>query len=261
MCKMVIENGELKKFKDTDTDTVVTVPNGVHTIGCGAFAQCQSIQNIHLPEGLIRVGISAFENCRALKEIFLPSTVTLIEDQPFSSCVSLKKIEVQPGNKRFLSIDGILFSRDLTILLRYPSARCHTDYTIPQGVRTIADGAFQECSNLEALFTPDSVTKLGSESFGYCGKLHTVMLSNGITVIPYFAFSDCSNLKYIALPDNLKKIEEGAFSGTGLKYIQIPDAVEEIEFDAFADCLALDDVKVGLNTKMDTHAMHIYSDD
>ncbi|ADU27928.1 leucine-rich repeat domain-containing protein [Ethanoligenens harbinense] len=259
MCKMVIEDGVLKEYEGAKA--VVTVPNGVHTIGCRAFAQCDSIQSIHLPEGLTTIGIGAFENCKALREVFLPSTVTLIEDQPFSSCVSLKKIEVATGNKQFRSTDDILFSRDFTTLLRYPPARRYIDYTIPHGVRTIADGAFQECANLAALFIPCSVTKLGSESFCYCSQLHTVMLSSGITVIPYFAFSDCSNLEYIALPDNLKKIEEGAFSGTGLKYIQIPDTVEEIEFDAFADCLALDDIKVGSHTEMDTHAMHIYGDD
>lgn len=259
MCEMVIENGELKEYKGTEA--VISVPEGVHTISCRAFAHCDSIQSIHLPEGLTSIGIGAFENCKALKEVFLPSTVTLIEDQPFVSCHSLERIQVAPENKYFRSRDGILFNHDCTTLLRYPPKKRDSEYAVSDGVQRIANGAFESCSNIAVLSLPESVTTLGTESFCYCEALRTVKMSKSITVIPYFAFSDCCSLAYIALPDGLKKIEEGAFSGTGLNFVRIPDMVEAVEFDAFADCPNLKSLNVGPHTMVDEHAVFIYGDD
>ncbi|MDR2633509.1 MAG: leucine-rich repeat domain-containing protein [Treponema sp.] len=128
----------------------MTIPNSVTAIGYEAFSRCSSLKSITIPNSVTAIGDSAFFVCRSLVNIAIPASVTAIGDEAFAGCISLTSITVDPGNRQYISVNGILFSKDGTSILCYPPGNGFTSYTIPAGVTAIGEGAFSGCSSLSS---------------------------------------------------------------------------------------------------------------
>ena len=109
--------------------------------------------SITIPYGVTTIEDFAFADCRNLITIKLPATVTKLEREPFNSCDNLNSIEVEGENAEICSIDGILFSKDLSTLYAYPAGKSDTAYQVPDTVKVIALGAFRGCRNLFSRIT------------------------------------------------------------------------------------------------------------
>ena len=131
--------------------TLITIPNSVTTIGCYAFDGCSSLQSIDIPNSVTTIGYYAFGGCSSLPSINIPNSVTMIGNCAFCDCSSLQSINITKGNKHYESIDGILFSKDLTCILKLPERKKLKEYTIPNSVTTIGDSVFNECSSLQSI--------------------------------------------------------------------------------------------------------------
>ena len=84
---------------------------------------------------------------------------------------------------------------------------------MPDGVTSIGEYAFSDCSGLTSITLPDGVTSIGEGAFYDCSSLTGITLPDGVTSIVGFAFSDCSSLTSITLPDDVTSIGEDAFCG------------------------------------------------
>ncbi len=125
-------------------------PSGdaVVSIGTSAFLGNTTIKRVIFPSTLTSIGDYAFYGS-SLTYVEIPSGVKSIGEGAFSSCTSLEAISVDGGNKYYASIDGVLFSKDKSTLICYPSGRKNTSYTIRYGVGTISSAAFLNCAYLE----------------------------------------------------------------------------------------------------------------
>ncbi|MDD4097078.1 MAG: leucine-rich repeat protein, partial [Oscillospiraceae bacterium] len=112
----------------------------------------------------------ALVNGAAVTSISVPSTVTSIGDGVFSDCAILTAINVDAANTTYKSADGILFSKDGTVLLRYPAGKTG-NISIPSGVTSIGVEAFSGCAGLTSISIPESVTSIGDEAFSGCSNL------------------------------------------------------------------------------------------
>ena len=193
-----------------------------------AFRSCSGLTSVKLPSSLTSIGNSAFYNCSGLTgTLVIPSSVTSIGDSAFSSCDSLTSIEVDIDNKNYASEDGVLFNKDKTELIQYPTGNTRTTYQIPSTVSSIGSDAFSYCSGLTGtLVIPSSVTSIGSDAFSYCSSLESLDLSGctNLTSIGDNAFYDCSGLESLDLSGctKLTSIGEWAFySCRSLKSIKI----------------------------------------
>ena len=99
--------------------------------------------------------------------------MTNIGNYAFSGCDRLTNIDVSENNKSYTSVDGVLFNKNKTILIRYPVDK-YTNYTIPDGVTSIGVGAFSGCDSLTSITIPDSVTSIGKRAFFACNNLADV---------------------------------------------------------------------------------------
>ena len=97
--------------------------SGVTGIGDGAFACCSSLEAVRFPDSLEYIGEDAFASCEALTDVIIPENVTFIGSDAFGDCASLQSFTVEPRNPAFCSVEGILFSKDQTELIRYPQAK------------------------------------------------------------------------------------------------------------------------------------------
>ena len=191
----------------------IELPSSVTSIGSSTFEFCRSLSQINIPKGVTSIGKSAFFYCRSLSQIELPSSITSIEDSVFEGCSSLDEINVQEGNKNYSSVDGILFNKEKTKIIKYPQGKKETNYNIPEGVTSIGKYAFFECSSLSQINIPEGVTTIGDGAFRFCRSLSKIELPSSVTRIAGYAFNGCSSLTKIKLPSSVTSIEDSVFGG------------------------------------------------
>ena len=201
-------------FFDCESLTSVTIPNSVTNIGVYAFYGCKSLTSVTIPDSVISIGDYAFSYCESLTSVTIPNSVTSICSDAFSDCTSLKSIEVSDNNKNYSSVDGVLFNKDKTELIKYPSSKTDNTYEIPDSVTSIGAYAFQDCSRLTSVTIPNSVTSIGYGAFLGCSSLTSVTIPDSVISIGDYAFSYCESLTSVTIPNSVTGIGSNAFYKT-----------------------------------------------
>ena len=119
---------------------------------------------------------------------------------------------MEENNQSYCSEDGVLFNKDKTELIQYPSKKADKQYVIPSSVTSIGDNAFYGCSSLTSIEIPSSVTSIGNGAFSRCSSLTSIEIPEGVTSIRNGAFSGCSSLTSIDIPNSVTSIGASAFS-------------------------------------------------
>ena len=217
----------------------------------------------------------AFWNCNKLTSVSIPASVEYMDGYDFSGCTSLESIHVDPASRRFESIDGVLYTKDVKVvnhfndgryLDKYPQARkgsftvpdfvvnigsyafeeCQlTELILPQGLKTVNWYVFEDCENLEELVFPDSLESFGSYAVQKCKNLKKITLPRKMKDIGFQTFALCEQLESINLPETLESVPYGCFwKCSSLKEISVPKSVNSIEGSAFNDCTSLETIKI-----------------
>lgn len=242
-------------------NTHVSIPDGVTTIGKGAFIGDEVLTYIHLPNSLMHIEQWAFSNCEnlkgqydngakyigneqnprlalisydpsssAAKEYVIGADTQVIAVDAFAKYRGTSVISVVHNHPHFKAIDNVLYTKDGTELVYY-SRKTNTHFTIPDGVTTIRDYAFYDTPHLQSLTMANSVTHIGE--FGLSSySLENIKVSNSLTYIGDHCF-EVAQAQTIRLPDTLQYIGDYAFSGCAITGIQIPDSVTYVGDYAF----------------------------
>ena len=259
--------------------TSVTFAEGsqLQTIGQGAFYNCTSLTSITIPASVTSIDSGAFNGCTSLPSITIPASVTFIDYYAFVNCDKLTNISVAVNNPNYASQGGILYNKNRTELLAFPSASGNV--TIPAGVTSIGQGAFGNCRSLTSITIPAGVTSIGYEAFYGCTSLTDITLPASLTSIGGYAFSGCTELTSITvnasnsyyasqdgilynkakteiliipekltgtvtIPEGITSIGNWAFTGRSLTSITIPAGVTSIGSNAFGVCTSLTNITV-----------------
>ncbi|MES2924536.1 MAG: leucine-rich repeat protein [Verrucomicrobiota bacterium] len=204
--------------------TSVSIPDSVTSIGSYAFQNCISLTSITIPANVTSIGESAFRSCSGLTNVTIPASVTSIESLAFGFCDKLTEITVHPSNSAYSSVDGILFNKSLTSLIKCPGGKAGI-LTIPSSVTTIGYSAFSACSGLTSITIPSSVTTIGYSAFSSCSGLTSIDIPASVTSIGSLAFSSCGNLTAITVsPANtiFSSVDGILFNKSQTKLIMYP---------------------------------------
>lgn len=272
-----------------------TIPSSVRSIKGSAFSHCHSLTSVTVPSGVTQIyyeagGSSVFAACAKLTEITvnpqnpsfssvdgilfnksktrliqfpscksgiatIPSSVSNIDTYAFFYCVNLTAIMVNSLNSAYSSVDGVLFNKGQTTLLKCPGGKSGS-VAIPDSVTNIDIDGFSYCKALQSVTIPRSVTTIGfvqgGHAFSDCsslsaiavhplnpsysgidgilynksktkliqfpgGKSGNVIIPSSVTTIGNSAFSGCSSLTSVTIPGSVTKIEDGAFNCSNLK--------------------------------------------
>jgi hypothetical protein len=184
--------------------------------------------------GFSRAGASPYT-----ERIIISNSVNYIGENAFYGGQLLNSINVNNENPYFSDINGVLFNKEQTILIRYPNNK-ETDYVIPNGVTDIGNAAFSGISKLETIVIPYGVTTIGDSAFAACTGLTDITIPNSVINVGDRAFSDCRRLSAVTLSDNLNRISDFMFQGCEmLSEITIPNGVASIGEGAFDRCTTL----------------------
>ena len=118
-----------------------------------------------------------------------------------------------------------------------------TYVSLPESLTTLGNYAFYSCYGLDYISLPDSLTYIGDGCFSSCSSLEEIYLPDELYSIGEYAFKGCSRLEGISIPSEVWRIQPYTFSGCdNLSYVYMPDALEEIGDSAFEDCYSLDSI-------------------
>ena len=224
------------------------VPNGVTHIGKGAFSNCGKLTNVVISDSVISIGESAFSGCSYLTKLTIPNSVTAIGDGAFDGCKGLMDFQVSENNAFYASVDGVLFNKEKTELIRYPGGK-QGEYIVPGGVTHIGAWSFFGCGKMTGIAIPDSVTGIGESTFQGCTGITTLMIPDSVTSIGERAFSGCNsltdfqmsenNLSYASIDGvlfNKQKTELLYYPGGKQGEYIVPDGVTHIGAWSFCGC-------------------------
>ena len=244
-------------YRCSKLETVV-IPEGVTAIGHQAFYYCRALVGVSLPDSLTTIGYEAFYRCQNLTTVTLPVGVSTLGTNVFLYCNKLAEINVEAENQVFSSSDGVLFSKDGTVLLAYPEGKLDKTYTVPNGVARLEDESFYRCTALTTLLLPDGLTAIGKGTFLDCIALTSVTIPATVTSIGDKAFRKCESLTaiHVAANNQAYASHNGVlFNKDGTVLIQypqgnaatsytVPSGVTAIGNGAFSECAALADVRL-----------------
>lgn len=219
-CDSVIEDifDHVLPFKAFYQSTILKKPElqkGFTHIDDLSFAR-SSIKAIRLPDGLESIGYGAFYHCDSLKDIDIPSSVKHIEPEAFEYTPYLKAFLSGPKDDPFLIVgDGVL------VAYRGNDEKVN----VPASVKSIAGGAFKNHPEIVVVDIPDTVSEIGEGAFEGCGSLSEITGMEGVSKIADRAFAECPVTK-IHIPEEVTKIGLGAFSGSAAKSVIFLSASE-----------------------------------
>lgn len=213
--------GELGENSITDKENVVEIEIGtdVTSFGDYAFFGCTNLTSIMISDGVTSIGSYVFSDCPRLASITVDSNNSVYDSR--NNCKAIIKTS-----------DNILI------------AGCKNT-VIPNGITSIWNTAFIDCSGLMSITIPDSVTNIGNCAFQNCSSLTSVMIPSNVTSIGFEAFDNCSALTSITIPDSITSIGKSAFAWSGLTSIVIPNSLTSIRDYVFSNCSGLTSITIG----------------
>ena len=194
-------------FYGCESVTSLVVPEGITEIYDSTFCYCRAAAEISIPSSVTSIGNSAFFDCSTLTEMNISKNVTSIGNSAFNGCDSITAYTVDKDNPAYCSEDGVLFTKDMTTLIKYPNANQRKVYNVPVGVVTIGNYAFEDNyyvnkNELTNITVPNGVTAIGDYAFANCQNLTSVSLPSGLTSLDSYAFDACKGLKDVYFGGN-----------------------------------------------------------
>lgn len=227
----------------------VFLPDTVSTIGDYAFYYAGELSSINFPTALTSIGDSAFFACQSLTAVDIPATITQIGPSAWAACTSLPAITVAAENPNYTAVDGVLYTKDMTVLKVYPYAKSGVTFTVPDSVVELEAYAFaytgmqsiDGCANLRAI---------GGSAFYSCTALKSLPDAPKLETIGERAFYSCKALTSLSFPDSMRSIGEYAFAWcTAVKTFDSGNGLQETGKYSVYYCTALTTVRLGSGMK------------
>ena len=238
--------------------STVTVKGALEVIGDGAFVRCISLTEFTLPNGAIILGDRVFFDSGLSKLVVRPNTeivslgVDVFGGAAKDSGLNLE-IDVSASTKYQIIGNAVYNASADTLVLVMPSA--NTEFTVPNTVKYIGNGAFAAYHKLEKVTfeSGSALVSIADNAFAGCNKLHTVQLPTSAVTIGNHAFDGASALVNIDL-SNVTVVGDCAFRGTALTTVALTKTGVVIGANAFDSCNSLTALTLGKNAVVGDYA-------
>ena len=154
-------------------------------------------QNDEFTFRVMEIDQNAFYGCSEVTSIDIPYSVLRIVDGAFKGCSGIKKFTVNENNQSYKDVDGILFSKDNKMLIKYPAQKETAEYVISEEVAIICTEAFMDNAFLRKVSVGNFVTAISDNSFKNCTALEEVELGGNVRIIGAESFKNCPKLALV----------------------------------------------------------------
>lgn len=252
---------KLSSVNVDSSNTILSSENGVlfnkdrtELLLCPALITGEYI----VPSSVTRIVEYVFANSKSLSSVRISENVADFHGYAFDEC-PVPAINVDESNVNFSSVDGVLYNKDKSKVIRYPEGKTG-DYVILEGVKTIGEHAFYRCSNLSSLTIPEDVTSIERFGIYWCRTLKNVCVNcTTPPVLGSYNFNSCSSDLTIKIPNNCVDLYKQADGWMDLtiegitddfdianipivdstipewQYGEIPSQVEDVHFRAYCN--------------------------
>ena len=262
----------------------ITIPDSVTTIGSSAFKTCLSLEEVILSENsnLKMIGNNAFEETISLETIYLPESLIKINDYAFlksglvgtiniplnvsylgagafASCYNLENIYVDDENTSYQDVDGVVYNKELTELVQYPTGRKIDTYQLLDTTLIVKDSAFYGAKYLNYITLSEKLTNIERYGF-YNSGLYNVYIPENIIQISNYAFANSSNLSNVDFSENSKlpRLSYASFANTGLYSFNIPANVSTMSQEVFIGCKNLTSITFKANSQLESISAYMF---
>ncbi len=146
---------------------------------------------------VVEIDQNAFYNCTEVSSIDIPYSVLRIVNDAFKGCSGIKKFTVNENNQSYKEVNGVLFSKDNKMLIKYPAKKETTDYVISEEVAIICTDAFTDNSFLKKINIGNFVTAISDFAFKNCTSLEEVELGGNVRILGADSFKNCPKLTLV----------------------------------------------------------------
>lgn len=212
-----------------------TVPAGTMEIADYALKN-KKLLSLRIGEGMEFLGENVLSSYYCdIGEVYLPASLRAIEEKAFGY-QGPTNIEVAEDNPNFYCDGYALYQKDDQTLLRFYNKDA-AQYDVLPGTKRIAAWAFADNAFIQSVTLPCGVQSIGNGAFDGCVELQNVLLPITLTSIEKNAFYNCDALERLVLPQNLQSIGNFAFESChSLVKLNLPDSLKYIDEYAFSHC-------------------------
>jgi len=202
-------------FSNCSSLAQIDIPDGVTNIGSSAFANCSSLRSITIPDNVTNLGSSAFANCSALETIVLGDNITSIGADVFTETAYAQNPENWENG--CLYIGNYLFDVDEQL----------TAYILPEGVKVIAEDAFENCHLIKTVSIGGNHPKLLAD----LTNVETLVITEMPTGYVYSYFGRFpSTLRNVVLEKDVKISARSLLNLTNAT-IYVADSEKDTQWD------------------------------
>ena len=249
-----------QSFANTKYITAVTIPVTIIAVGAGAFKNSVALETVNYNAATATIATDAFAGTAVKKvtfgedvktvptylctsnsnltEITIPAAVTKIESRAFAGCYNITTVNYNAVNCNTIASDIFDYCHKLNQVVlgenvKHIPANLYSRYggsdikqlTIPEGITSIANGAFSNCAALTTLNFNAAACHIGDNAFTGCNNLSNIVLGEKVTTIPSNLYAGNTAITELNIPATVTRIDDYAFSGcTALDKINIPDS-------------------------------------
>ncbi len=201
-------------FSGNETMTGVEIPDSITTISYNAFKNCTALKGVIVPDTVEKIGPGAFEGCTALTSVEIGEGVRSWGTGVFANCDSLAKISVDKDNEYLTYYNGAVYNGNMTMLYQVLPGREGENYAMPETVKEIDTYAFWNLKNTKNVKVSSAVSMIPKQSMSSMGSVENVVLPDSVTTIGEKALANNANLKQAAVPASVTNIDKKAFAGS-----------------------------------------------
>ena len=151
-------------FKGAEQHISLDLPSNLQYLNSWCFGDIV-LSEIELPESLRHIGSGAFYTS-TFESLYIPKNVNSLGSDIVLSNEKLKEFVVHPENEYYTSVDGVIYSKDLGMLIEAPSNLQTSEYVILEGTTYVSQRALSTLMNVKRIVIPTSITILQWCSIG-----------------------------------------------------------------------------------------------
>lgn len=185
------------------------------------------ITSVRVEEGITEIPDTLFTDLNGVKSVYISSTVTHIGTLAFDNSFGIGEYIVAEENEHYKSFEGVIFTKDGALLVRFPSAGAMAEYTVPSDVAFIANEAFATTRNLLVINIGENVKSIGNNAF-YNTAIQEINFESPTDTLASCLFSYAPITKFV-VPDTVEYIQSSVFFDASLlETLVIGSGVKEI---------------------------------